>query len=196
MGLVLCGSWAGWRYQAQILDLPGEFLVKSDRLERCDAVLVLGGDFLGPRVLKGAELGATGYAPKVLISGPPYADRRESDDAIEFLVKRGYPRALFTGLPNEAKSTIEEAIALAPQLERLGVHNAILVTRASHSRRASIVFWLFCPKVRFRSVPAVEEVFKTHQWWTDPVSKERVTQEWSKILGTVLWRYPLFLVGR
>jgi uncharacterized SAM-binding protein YcdF (DUF218 family) len=136
-----------------------------------------------------------GFAPRVLISGTGYGSRGESEQAIQFLVQKGYSKTLFLGLPHQAKSTIEEAIALAPELQRLGIRRAILVTRASHSRRAALVFRLFCPNVRFRSTPAVEE-FQARNWWMDPVSKERFYQEWLKILGTVLWKYPEFLAGR
>src|SRR5262249_5871702 len=114
--------------------------------------------------------------------------------AIEFLVQKGYPRSLFVSLPIQARSTIEEAIALVPYLQQLSVRRALLVTRASHSRRASIVFRLFCPNVRFRSVPA-EDDFQASNWWTAPSSKDLFYSEWSKIVGTVLWKYPVFRVG-
>jgi uncharacterized SAM-binding protein YcdF (DUF218 family) len=154
---------------------------------------VLGGDFWGPRVVKGAELATQGFAPYVLISGPPYRDRPESDLAIEFLVGKGYPRTLFRGYEHQAKSTIEEALALAPELKRLNIRRAILVTRASHSRRAGIVFHLFCPGIEFQAVPAADD-FKADQWWRDPYSRDVFYLEWQKIFGTVLWKYPEYRV--
>jgi len=190
--LFLCLGLAFWQYYPVVLVRLGEFLVKADKPEPSDAILVLAGDFFGPRVLKGADLGVQGFAPRVIISGTGYGNRGESEQAIQFLVQKGYPKTLFFGLPHQAKSTIEEAIALAPQLQRLGIHRAILVTRASHSRRAALVFRLFCPNVRFRSAPAEDE-FQAKNWWMDPLSKERFYQEWLKILGTVLWKYPEFL---
>jgi uncharacterized SAM-binding protein YcdF (DUF218 family) len=186
---------ACWYYYPLVLSRLGEFLVEADTPQPSDAILVLGGDFFGPRVLKGADLGVQGFAPRVLISGTGYGTRGESEQAIQFLAQKGYPKTLFLGLPHQAKSTIEEAIALAPRLQRLGIHRAILVTRASHSRRAGIVFRLFCPNVRFSSTPAGDD-FRAKNWWTDPGSKERFYQEWLKILGTVFWKYPEFLAGR
>ena len=50
----------------------GEFLIRNDRPEAADLVVVLGGDFWGNRVLTGAELIKKGYASAALISGPPY----------------------------------------------------------------------------------------------------------------------------
>jgi uncharacterized SAM-binding protein YcdF (DUF218 family) len=180
-----------WHCYPDGLNWLGEFLVEADQPEPADAILVLGGDFWGPRVLKGAELGASHLAPRVLISGPPYGNRPESELAIEFLVQKGYPSELFVSLPIEARSTIEEAIALAPRLYRLGIRRVILVTRASHSRRAMIVFRLFCPGIRFRSVPAMDD-FQARRWWMNPESKRLFYLEWSKILGTVFVKYPEF----
>jgi hypothetical protein len=74
----------------------GDFLVCSDTPQPADLILVLGGDFWGPRVLKGADLAVKGYAPFVLICGPPYhRDRSEAEFAIDFLTAKGYPRRLF-----------------------------------------------------------------------------------------------------
>jgi uncharacterized SAM-binding protein YcdF (DUF218 family) len=176
-----------WR---PILNDLGQFLIASDSPEQVDAILVLGGDFYGPRVLRGAELGRQGFAPRVLITGPPYNDRPESELAIEFLVKNGYPRNLFVSLPHQAKSTIDEAIALAPQLARLNVKKAILVTRASHTRRAKIVFGLFCPGIHFYSVAAQDNLFKAEAWWSNSESNSLFFLEWSKIVATILLEYP------
>ena len=182
---------AAWRLCPVVLAGLGEFLVKAEPPEPADIIVVLGGDFWGPRVLKGAELGARGFAPRVLISGPPYGSQSESDLAIRFLVEKGYAKELFLGFPHQAKSTIDEARVLGPELRRLGVRKAILVTRASHSRRASLVFRLYCPEARFVSVPAVDE-FQARQWWSDERSRRLCWKEWCKIAGTVMLRYAAY----
>jgi uncharacterized SAM-binding protein YcdF (DUF218 family) len=192
--VVACLALICWRFYPVPLAAFGQFLVRSDTPEHADAILVLGGDFWGPRVLKGAELGVQGLAPRVLISGPPYQNRPESELAIEFLAGKGYPQTLFLSLPHQARSTIDEAIALAPEMRRLNIHRAILVTRGSHSRRATIVFQLFCPGVHFVSVPATDQ-FNALSWWSDPESRRLFSSEWSKIFGTILWKYPEFLIG-
>jgi uncharacterized SAM-binding protein YcdF (DUF218 family) len=141
-----------------ILTLLGRFLIFSQQPERANLILVLGGDFWGPRVLKGAELGTEGYASRVMISGPPYNDRPESDLAIRFLVEHGFRRELFVGVPMSAKSTIEESIAVCPELRRAGASKVLIVTSSFHSRRANIVFRLFCPGIQFRSIAAADPV--------------------------------------
>ena len=54
------------------LSFLGRYLVYSLPPQSADIILVLAGDFYGPRVLKAAELAKQGYAPVVLISGGPY----------------------------------------------------------------------------------------------------------------------------
>jgi len=171
------------------LALLGEFLVCNDRLERADLILVMGGDFWGARVLKGAALGAEGYAPVVLISGPPYSGRPEGELAVKFLVDRGYPQAMFQVFGHHESSTVGEAIALRAELTRRKVKRVIVVTSDYHSRRCQIVLSLFCPGIRFLSAPSYER-FNASSWWTDENAKKVFYSEWTKILGTVLVAFP------
>ncbi len=175
-----------------VLRQLGEFLVASQTPQRADLVLVLAGDFFGPRVLKGAELGAEGYAPVVLISSA-FDDRlTEGQEAIDFLAARGYPRRLFQSFQHQASSTIAEALALRPELKRRGVKRVLLVTSAYHSRRASIVFRLFCPGIRFITIGAPGEVYHPENWWEYPRSRLLFFSEWKKIFGTILLEYPKY----
>ena len=146
----------GWKTTLSYL---GNFLVSHQSPRSADLILVLGGDFWGPRVLKGADLGMEHYAPLVLISGLPYRDRPEGEFAIDFLTARGYPKRLFQSFGHHAPSTIGEAIALRPELARRGVKRVLLVTSAYHSRRASIVYWLFCPGIRFITIGAPDDMY-------------------------------------
>ena len=181
---------AGWKTVRREL---GEFLVCTQTPQPADLVLVLAGDFYGPRVLKGANLAAEGYAPLVLISSGPYENRTEGIAAIDFLAARGYPRRLFQSFEQHATSTITEAIALRPELKRRGVKRVLLVTSAYHSRRASIVFRLFCPGIRFITIGAPGEHYHPDDWWDDPSSRGLFFSEWAKIFGTVLFEYPQYL---
>jgi uncharacterized SAM-binding protein YcdF (DUF218 family) len=167
-----------------------KFLVLSEPPEQADLVLILGGDFWGSRALMGAELGARGYAPKVLISGPPYVDRPESELSIDFLVTKGYRREMFLSFPIAVKSTTDEAIAVCPELNRLGAKKVLLVTSSYHSRRANIVFRLFCPSVGYRSVAARDDQFEVENWWKTERFRRIFLSEWEKLFGTLLWKYP------
>ena len=181
---------AGFRWQATLTAL-GSFLVCSETPQPSDLILVLGGDFYGPRVLKGAELATQGYAPRLLISGPPYRSRPEEQSrpegefAIAFLAQQGYPTGSFESFGHNARSTIEEAIALRPELARRGVKRVLLVTSAHHSRRALIVFQMLCSGIHFISVAAPDPFYHADRWWRDASSRRLFVSEWTKIAGSV-----------
>jgi uncharacterized SAM-binding protein YcdF (DUF218 family) len=159
-------------------------------------MLVLGDDFWGPRALTGTELGDRSYAPRVMISGPPYRDQPESELAIGFLEEKGYRRELFTSLPIYGKSIIEEAIAVCPELKRLGTNRILIVTSAYHSRRANVVFRLFCPGLTLRSIAAPDTQFEAENWWKNEHYRKIFFSEWTKLLGTVFWKYPAYELTR
>lgn len=170
----------------------GYSLICSDAPRPADLILVLGGEFYGPRVLKGAELGKFGYAPLVMISGPPYQGRPEGEWAIDFLERRGYPRSLFCSFGHTATSTVDEAIAVARELRRRKVRRVLLVTSAYHSRRADVVLRLFTSGIQLTSVPAPDSHYIPERWWDDPGSREIFFAEWCKLLGSVLVAYPAY----
>ena len=163
----------------------------SEAPQASDLILVLGGDFYGPRVIRAAELALQGYAPKVLISGPPYRGqleeqaRPEGEFAIAFLARQGYRTDSIESFGHTARSTIEEALALRPELARRGVKRVLLVTSAHHSRRALIVFQLLCPGVHFISVPAPDPFYHPDRWWRDESSRKLFVSEWTKIAGSI-----------
>jgi uncharacterized SAM-binding protein YcdF (DUF218 family) len=200
-GMLILTAILAIRWQTTLKSL-GSFLVDSQPPQRADLILVLGGDFWGPRVLVGAELARLRYAPIALISGPPYqvrsegVSRLEGELAVEFLVQKGYPRELFQVFGHHAGSTIGEANALRGELARRHVRRVLLVTSAHHSRRATIVLTLFCPGVQFISIPAPDPHYHIDQWWNDDSSRQLFFAEWSKILGSVLVAYPRYLFSR
>ena len=174
----------------------GNFLISSDAPQPADLILVLGGNFYGPRVLKGADLVAQGYAPVALFSGPEYQGHPQGDASIWFLAQHGYSTRGLESLGIRADSTIEEAMAVRPELIRRGVKRVLLVTASFHSRRSAIVFRLFCPGIRFISVPSADPEYRPDTWWMDARSKELFYSEWKKIAGTVVVVYPKYLIRR
>jgi uncharacterized SAM-binding protein YcdF (DUF218 family) len=178
------------------LTWAGSFLVDSQPPRPADLILVLGGDFWGPRVVTAAELGKRGYAPIVLLSGPPYAGQPEGELAVRYLVTQGYSQELFQVFAHHARSTISEGVALRTELARRHVRSVLLVTSNFHSRRAAIVMTLFCPGIRFISVPAPDANYHIVEWWEDESSRTLCFSEWSKIAATVLAIYPAYAVAR
>jgi len=130
-------------FRTAILSFAGSTIIDSEAPQPADLILVLGGDFYGPRVVLAAELGVRGYSRTVLFSSPPYKNLPEGNFAIAFLTGKGYPRDLFQVFAHHAESTVDEAIALERELARRHVKRVILVTSAYHSRRAALVMRLF-----------------------------------------------------
>jgi uncharacterized SAM-binding protein YcdF (DUF218 family) len=186
---------AAVRWQATLTALGG-FLVDCQAPQQAELILVLGGDFLGARVLTGAELARQRYAPTALLSGPPFQGRPQGELSIDFLAQKGYGRQLFQAFATDAKSTIAEANDLRGELARRHVKRVLLVTTNYHSRRATIVMTLFCPGVQFISVPAPDPHYRVAEWWKDESSRKLFFSEWTKIVGSVLVAYPSYLVSR
>jgi len=182
------------RWQAT-LNWLGNYLVCSDPREPADLAVVMGGDFWGPRVVTAAEIARQGIVPLTLISGPPYAGRPEGELAVEFLVKQGYAENLFAVFAHDEPSTLGEVLALKGELKRRGVKRVIVVTSSYHSRRCAILFRLFCPGIRFLSVPARDGQYRGDGWWRDAGSRNLFFSEWTKILGSVLIAYPAYTVS-
>ena len=195
-GVLVCLAATAFAWRVRILTGIGYSIIDSQTPRRSDLILVLGGDFWGPRVVKGADLAVQGYGPVVLISGPPYDHQPEGELAISFLVSKGYPSALFTTFAHHAHSTIGEALALSPELKSRRVKQVIVVTSAYHSRRAAIVLGLFCPGIRFISVPAADPRYEPERWWRSETGRYVFFSEWSKILGSVMFEYPRHLLFR
>lgn len=183
----------GWK---AVLSYLGEYLVSPQTPESADLILVLGGDMWGPRVREGADLAVQGYAPVVVFSGTMYGRIPEGAAAIGFLAGEGYRVDSFQYFRHHAPSTIAEAIVLREELERRHVKRVLLVTSAYHSRRASIVFRLFCQGIEFITIGAPDNLYHPDTWWEDARSRQIFVSQWSKILGTVLVEYPKYLAQR
>jgi uncharacterized SAM-binding protein YcdF (DUF218 family) len=170
--------WLGWL---------GDFLTVEQEPVRADLVVVLAGDAYGHRILKGAELVKRGFAPLVLVSGPPgYYDLHENELAIPFAVRRGYPVQYFIPFPNDAHSTIEEAAALLPELERRRARRVIVVTSDFHSRRALRTLRARWNGIDIRMVPATDEFFTPHGWWHSREGRKTFLLEWTKTFASLV----------
>ncbi len=165
----------------------GGWLVAAESPFQADAVVVLAGDRFGRRILKGAELVRQGFAPVALVSGPSgYYGMNESEAAIAFAVKRGYPAAFFVSVPHGALSTEEEAAVFARELRSRGCRRYNLVTSDYHTRRACGVFRRVIAGLEMRCVAAPDEFFRAGSWWKVRESRKIVFFEAAKTLATWL----------
>jgi uncharacterized SAM-binding protein YcdF (DUF218 family) len=171
-------------FRGPLLGALGSFLVSAGPPQKADIVLVLAGDQAGNRILKAAELVREGYAPQVLVSGPGgNYGFYECDLAIPFAVKAGYPESYFLRFEHNARSTLEEAQAAAPELRRLKATRVLLVTSDYHTRRAGNVFRTTLPEFTFYVVASRDRDFSADGWWHDREGRKIFFLEWSKTVA-------------
>lgn len=162
----------------------GHYLVQAGAPEKADIIVVLAGDGWGNRVLKAAELAREGYAPQVLVSGPDGSyDNFESDLAIAFVEKKGYPRSNFIGFPHHGRSTHEEAALIVPELRSRGVKRFILVTSDTHTRRAGKNFREAAKDMQVIVVAAESRDFSPDAWWREREGQKAILFEWLKTVA-------------
>ena len=146
----------------------GAVLVESDEPVKSDAVVVLGGDYRGERILKAAELVKQGYAPYLVVSGAGgQYGMHEADMAIRFATSKGYGGLTFVPVYYQALSTADEATHNVEELRKRGAHRFLLVTSPSHSGRAVRVYRRMAPDLEVRVVNSPEKYWHHGRWWID-----------------------------
>jgi uncharacterized SAM-binding protein YcdF (DUF218 family) len=166
------------------------YLIEDDGARHADVAVVLGGDNYGDRTMKAAELVKAGFAPYVLVSGPPRLMRYESTDEIEYAEQHGYPASLFREihLPGNADSTHTEAQYIGRYLRSEGVHSILLVTSNYHTKRAAKLWRRSNPWLTVTVVPSVDpgRYFTPQTWWKTRPGKKMFLYEWMKTLSVML----------
>lgn len=169
----------------------GYALVHDESPGKADIAVVLAGDAYGRRILKGGELVRAGYVPAVLVSGPRTAyGQHESDLAIPFVVRQGFPAEWFIAFPNSSLSTRDEAAAVLGELRRRNVKSFLLVTSDYHTARARRLYLTVEHASgggpQFRTVAAPDEYFHANSWWRSREGQKIAFFEWSKTFATAL----------
>ncbi len=162
----------------------GGFLVRGEEPWKAGMIVVLAGDDHGFRILKAAALVRQGYAPRILVDGPYCCyGHVESDLAIDFAVRRGFPAEWFVSFPIKSTSTREEARDVIRELDARHVGRFLIVTSNYHTRRAASVFRRLVPADRFRMVASPDWAFRPDDWWHNRDARKQVFFEWSKTLA-------------
>ncbi len=169
------------------LPFAGSLLIATEEPVAADAIVVLAGN--APDRLPHAEdLRAAGFANLVVVS-----NERVHTHGLETTWLALYQAGISApNLPADAvvvlddpppESTIDEARRAADVLVSRGLHSALVVTDAFHSRRASLLFRAaFAHRgLTVRSTPAPDSLDLAH-WWAHPLAARRVVEEWTKFL--------------
>jgi len=168
----------------------GVLLIDSESPEPADVIIVLAGN-APDRLPKAEELRKQGYANLIIVSDEPvHTHGLETTWSALHAAGVAAPELrdsdllVLTNPPPE--STIDEARRDADIVQSRGLHSALLVTDAFHSRRAWLLFRsAFAHRgLTVRSVPVDDQLDLAH-WWMHPMSARRVTEEWAKLLWYV-----------
>jgi uncharacterized SAM-binding protein YcdF (DUF218 family) len=158
-----------------------------------DAAVALGGDGLGGRARRAAELVRDGYAPKAYLIDERVCTRGYCVRWSE-LWRSGRPSAtvdLSQIVPREAiepllddvdrlPGTFEEAEAAWSRLRLRSVRRILLVTDEFHSRRAAMVWrHVTAGQAEVISVPCTTLCLGMQRWWQD---REAVKAVWLELL--------------
>jgi uncharacterized SAM-binding protein YcdF (DUF218 family) len=173
-----------WLARAPLLTFAGQWLVEDDPPQKADAILVLGGDEYGTRIVKAAQLQRSGYAPYVLVSGPPSLLGHESDQLIEFARRKGFAPSIFRPLNHDSDSTRSESAFLNRYLQSNGVRTLILVTSNFHTRRAARLMRKENPNRHVIVVAAPDPFFMPETWWKSRSGQKTFLFEWMKTVAT------------
>ena len=169
------------------LSALGGYLIHGDAPAPADLVVVLAGDYFGGRILAGADLVRRGFAPKALVSGPgDVYGQYESDLAIAFAVRHGYPESYFVPFPNDSRSTAAEADAVIGELRKLHARRIDIVTSNFHTRRAGNIYRARAGDLEFHLVAVPDPYFSADGWWKNREGRKTFLVEWEKTVATWL----------
>lgn len=148
---------------------------------------MLGGDDKGNRILKAAELAHQGYAPVVIAgNGKRHFAHTESQLAIEFAVRHGYPASLFVETNWNVSSTVDEARAAIAELRSRGASTAIIVTTVWHTARAGRVYRRLAPDLTFCLVASDDPNWHSGNWWRSRQGRKLFALEFAKTIADFL----------
>lgn len=172
-----------WLLHVPILTFAAQVLIEDDPPQKADAILVLGGDEYGTRIVKAAQLQKEGYAPYVLVSGPPTLLGHESDLMIEFARRQGYPASIFRPINHNSDSTRSESALIGRYLRGQSVKTLLLVTSNYHTKRAARLMRAQNPFLHVLVVAAPDPFFTPATWWKTRTGEKTFTYEWLKTIA-------------
>ena len=107
--------------------------------------------------------------------------------AIDYAVRRGYPREIFVPMISDAFSTRDEVTFFGPELRRRGIHRLLIVSSDFHTNRARKLFRnSLGSEIDIRMIAAPDRHFTPDGWWKNREGQKTFFYEWSKTIGTVL----------
>lgn len=176
----------------------GNWLMKEDIPVHADASVLLMGSF-PERVLQAADLYHQGVADNMIIvyeSMGPYqlleargaGVIRTTEQARDAAVALGIPDSCITMLPGNARSTLDEALAVRDYMAgKPWIDTLVLVSSAAHIRRAYMIFNAALrdaeTPVYVGCSPSAYSSFNPDKWWRRKEDIQQVLSELVKIVS-------------
>ena len=177
---------AVWILRVPLMTAAGAALVENESPRKAQAILVLGGDDFGTRIIKAAQLATSGYAPTVLVSLSPSLVSCDCQTTIAYAVRSGYPASMFQIVITDADSTRSEATFFGQYLKAHDFRDILLVTSNFHTARAAYLWHKQVPWFQFRVVAAPDRFFTPSSWWKTRNGQKTFFLEWCKTLAARL----------
>ncbi len=166
----------------------GSFLDVGRPPQQADAIVLLTGE-AETRAFAAAALWKDGWAPRILVTtvavdpnGGDTAVPPEHEINLRVLGACDVPSDAVVLLDGHARSTYDEAVAVADYLGRSGASRLLVVTNAYHTRRAR---WIFqrvlggrARQIAMVSVPRDNHPLET--WWQNETGFAAITGEYLK----------------
>ena len=180
----------------------GVWLAKENVPPHGDAMIMLMGSF-PERVLQSVDLYHEGIADRLIIvyeSMGAYQALEErgatvirtTEQARDAAVALGVPDSSITILPGDARSTLDEAVAVNNYLAgKPWLDTLILVSSPVHMRRAHMIFKTVLRQSGIDACigcsPSTYSSFNSDRWWRRREDIQSVLSEWLKILSFILF---------
>ncbi len=115
-----------------------------------------------------------------------------SEQAVSSLIELGVPGDSIILLPGDARSTVDEALAVRKYIAATcSADTLVLVSSPAHMRRASMIFRAALREennsVYVGSVPSDYSSFKSDKWWKRKEDIQSVVSEFVKIGSFLLF---------
>ena len=169
----------------------GGFLMINNP-QPADVIVVLAGE-TNRRPIRGLELLAGNYAPKMLLDVPALENIYgwSALDLAQGYVQRLPPSPSVTVCPVFGLSTQAEAGDVSRCLERMGAHSILVVTSDYHTRRALSTFQHELPNFQVFVAAAADPQQFGAAWWKRRQWAKMNLDEWLRLVwweGVDRWR--------
>ena len=162
------------------------YLVRSDDVRPCDAIVVLSGD-RGERLAEAIRLYHQGIAPVMFITGGPIYSTSHPQLMKNEAVKEGVPPDVIF-LEEKSFSTRDHPRQLRAYFDVMNIRSVVLVTSQFHTRRSYDSFYDFYgDQISFFTMGA-DDGIDYSGWWKSHEMIERILIEWGKTVY-----YKIFL---